>query len=398
MLTADNFLDNIHASPILIVDDNPINRIFIEKTLQANGYNRLLSVASSEEALEKIILFNPDLIVLDIMMPGMDGFDCCRAIHSQPDYRDLPILIQTTLTEPELRVKAFAMGAADFISKPIYPEELCARVAVHLEKRLLLKNLQLYKNRMELELESARQLQQAILPGASEISYIEKICNLDIASHFRPSSEIGGDFWGMKNLFAHQTAFWMVDFSGHGVAAALNSFRLQAYLKEHSSLAARPGEYLSHLNDKLLHLLLRGQFATMFYGIIDTQSNQLFYACACSTHPIILRKATGKSQFIDGSGNPLGIGMHMYPTNTIPFMAGDLLLLYSDALTETANPKGEYITEKIIKEILDKYKDESANHIKNAILDYLKLHAGDKLSDDLTIAICKRSSSINYNK
>jgi sigma-B regulation protein RsbU (phosphoserine phosphatase) len=390
---ASHFLKRIYTSHILIVDDNEINRIFIEKTLSARGFTRLLAVASAEEALETLQRLAPDMIILDIMMPGMDGFECCEAIRRQEKYHDLPVLIQTAITEPELRVKAFNKGATDFVSKPVYPDELCARVMVHLEKRHSLRALQRYKSRVEMELESARQLQQAILPGMWEIEEIERRCNLNIASHFQPSSEIGGDFWGAKSLFPHQAAFWLVDFSGHGVASALNAFRLQAYLKEHSPLTARPGEYLSHLNDKLLHLLLRGQFATMFYGIADTQSNQLFYACACAPHPILLRKATGKAEMIDGSGDLLGTGMHLYPTQIIPFAPGDSLLLYSDALTETPNTAGKYITEEQIMALLEKHPGIPSSALKETVLGCFRQHAGDALRDDLTIIVCSRSAN-----
>lgn len=393
MRPANGFLTQIYESGILIVDDNEINRIFLEGILKSRGFTRLMAVGSAEEALEKIPMFKPEMVLLDVMMPGgMDGFNCCMEIRRQKQYYDLPILIQTSITEPELRVRAFENGATDFISKPVYPDELYARVVVHLEKRHSLKILQLYKNRVEAELEGARQLQQSILPGMAEIEDIEQRCHLDVASYFQPSSEVGGDFWGIKALFPHQAAFWLVDFSGHGVASALNAFRLQAYLKEYSPLAARPGEYISHLNDKLLSLLLRGQFATMFYGIVDTQSDNLFYACACAPHPIVLRRSTGKAEMIDGSGNPLGIGMHIYPTQAVPFASGDMLLLYSDALTETANAAGEYITVEEIMALLERYPGASASAVKEILLDYFEKHAGAWVRDDLTIAICKRSA------
>ncbi|MDE3060791.1 MAG: fused response regulator/phosphatase [Pseudomonadota bacterium] len=386
-------IPQILNSSILIVEDNEINRLFLEKALRAGGFNQLLSVASAEEALEKMNDFKPELIILDIMLPGMNGFECCETIRRQESYNDLPILIQTSMTEPELRVKAFAKGATDFVSKPVYPDELRARVMVHLEKRHSLKALQIYKARIETELEHARQLQQAILPSLEDITGIERQCQLDIDSYFHPSSEIGGDFWGMKNLFPHQAALWMVDFSGHGVAAALNAFRLQAHLKEYTTMAARPGEYLSHLNDKLLHLLLRGQFATMFYGIIDTQSNQLFYACACAPHPIILRSASGKAEQLDGSGVPLGIGLHLYYTQGIPFSPGDLLLLYSDAFIETPDANGTYISEKNIMALLEEHAGATAGTIRKKLLDYFCHHTGDALRDDLTLAICVRQKS-----
>ncbi len=384
----------ILSSPILIVDDSEMNRLYLEKILRSRGFTQLLPVSSAEEALQSLAWFQPEMILLDIVMPsGIDGYDCCEAIRSQERYRDLPILIQTSITSPELRVKAFKKGATDFVSKPLYPDELCARIIVHLERLHSIRTLQIYKSRIEVELEAARRLQSSILPEAWELEEIKRRCGISIASYSQPSSEIGGDFWGLKNIFPHQTAVWLVDFSGHGVAAALNSFRLQAYLKEYSSVAARPGEYLAHMNDKLLHLLMRGQFATMFYGIVDTQTSQLFYACACIPPPIILRKETGKAGMIDGQGNPLGIGMHLYPTQSITFAMGDVLLLYSDALTETPNEAGKYITEEQIIGLLEQHRDKSPEDIKNALLNYFNQHAGDRVRDDLTLVVCVRTAA-----
>jgi len=388
----DELSQQIFSSPIMIVDDTELNRIFLEKVLKARGFTNLLSVNSAEEALAKIDQFKPEILLLDILMPeGMDGFQCCEKLRTYPKYKDLPILIETSITEPELRVQAFEKGATDFVSKPIYPDELCARVIVHLEKRRSLKTLQMYKDRIAIELESARQMQLAILPDENAIRECENRCKLSIASYFEPSSEIGGDFWGIQNIFPNQTSIWLADFSGHGVAAALNAFRLHAYIKEHTAISARPGEYLSYLNDKLLQLLPRGQFATMFYGIIDTQTDNLFYACACTQPPIILNRETGIATRIDGTGNPLGIGMHMYSTQSISFTSRDLLLLYSDALTETPNEKGEFISEREIMSLAEKNSRASAEELKNIVLDNFRKHSNGKLKDDLTLVSCARS-------
>jgi sigma-B regulation protein RsbU (phosphoserine phosphatase) len=385
----------IYSAMILIVDDEEINRIFIEKTLRTRGYHNLHTACDGKEALELVDHLRPDMVILDILMPVMDGYECCEMIRAMHDYHDLPILIQTTLSAPEERVAAFSKGATDFISKPIYPDELCARVAVHLERQLCMKNMKIYKDRISEELASACQLQLAILPKLHEIEAIEQQCAFDIASHFQPSSEIGGDFWGIKSLFPNQTALWMVDLSGHGVASALNAFRLQAYLQEPTPLSARPGEYLSDLNDRLLKLLLRGQFATMFYGILDTQGNRLFYACACSPNPIILRRKTGKAELIDGSNKPLGIGMNLYETRNIAFNVGDTLLLYSDAYTEARNDKSQYISEEMMMHLLEEYPDASAAALKEILLDRLQKHTGIALlDDDLTLVIVRRSTGI----
>jgi sigma-B regulation protein RsbU (phosphoserine phosphatase) len=385
---------HILSSPILIVDDNEICRTFLDKSLRARGFNNLKLVASSEEALKEMPIFLPDIVLLDILMPdGMDGFECCKAIRRQERYRDLPVLVQTVITEPELRVKAFENGATDFVSKPVFPDELCARVLVHLEKQHALKVLQFYKSRIEVELEAARQLQLSILPTSEDIKEIGRRCHLDMAAQFEPSSEIGGDLWGLRPLFPHQTAFWLVDFAGHGMASALNAFQLHAYIKENAALAARPGEYMSYLNDKLLPLLQPGHFAAMFYGIVDTQSNQLFYSCACMPHPVLWHKETGIAEVVDGSGHPLGIGLDLYQTHTASFAQGDVLLFYSDALTETPNELGQYITDQQVIELLQRHANLSAEAIKELLVDMFRKHAKGDFRDDLTIVVCSRATT-----
>lgn len=382
---------NIKSSTILVVEDNAVNLHFLEKILRQSGYGNIHCVTSGEAALAALDMSHPDIVLLDIMMPGgMDGYECCEAIRQHPRGRDLPVLIQTTLKDPELRAKAFACGASDFVSKPVYPEELCARMQVHLEMRHSLRILKQYRERIAAELESARVLQQSILPDENELNALSILGHLDVAAHYAPSSEIGGDFWGMKRLFPHQTSLWMVDFSGHGVASALNAFRLQAHMKAHSPLAARPGDYMAELNEKLLQLLLRGQFATMFYAIADMQSNQLVYSCAAWPSPLLLRGNSGKVERIDGTGFPLGIGIHPYVTQMVPFYTGDVLLLYSDALVETPDAQGNFLTETEIETVMQAHQGASSGKLKEALLALFHGHAATGPKDDLTIVICQR--------
>lgn len=377
-------------SAILIVDDVKINRVFLDKTLRACGFNNILCVSSAEDLFDKIKDFDPDLVLLDILMPdGMDGFDCCESLRKHDAYRDLPILIETSIIEPELRLRAFKKGATDFVSKPIDSDELCARVIVHLEKRHSLKTLQLYRDRMETELESARQLQLGILPEDDKLEECRRRCGVTFAAAFAPAAQIGGDFWGMQPLFQHQVALWLVDFSGHGMPAALNAFRLHAYLKENIPETARPGDYLSALNDKLLNLLPRGQFATMFYGIIDTQSYQLFYAQAYAPSPLILHRDTGKAEMLEGNAPPLGIGMHLYPTQGVSFAPNDVLVLYSDALIETPSAEEKLISEEALCRLVEKHASASPAELRNILFDHFKEeHAGQGAADDVTIVVC----------
>ncbi len=379
-------LPELSQASILIVDDDALSRRFIERALEKRGFTKIYTVDGGVKALAWLEQSHPDIVILDIFMAGLNGLECCKWIRAHPKLKDLPVLMLTALADETMRFQAFDAGATDFVSKPLHPEELYARVKVHLQNRLALKDLQLYKKRVELELSLASELQANILPPRSEIDNIAAHCKLDIASYLRTSSELGGDFWGIKRLFQHQTAVWMVDFSGHGVAAALNAFRLQAYLKEHSEWATRPGDYLSHLNDKLLQILMRGYFATMFYGIIDTRGNKLHYACACSPHPLIRRK-DGSIVRLDGTGSPLGICMQFYQTQSINFYPGDALVLYSDALTETLDNNGKYITEDDLENILSAHVSTSASELKESLVAYFNEHANLPLMDDLTLTV-----------
>lgn len=379
---------SLYNAPILVVDDDPVCCALIEHMLHHRGFNHVDSLDSGEKAMERIVLRQPELIIMDIHMAGLSGLDCCAWIRSQPQLKDLPVLILTEVADTKLRGESFKAGASDFISKPLHAEELYGRVKVHLLNRLGMKRMQRYNDRLQGELEHARMLQSAILPSAPEIDLAREKYKLDIASHLDCSSEIGGDFWGMKHPHENCTALWLVDFSGHGVAAALNAFRLQAYLKEPANTEDWPGEYLVQLNEKLLRLLLRGHFATMFYGLVETSSNHLHYACACSPHPLILRK-DGTVEMIDGAGMPLGIQQQSYSTYSIDFRPGDTLVLYSDALTETPNAKGTCLSEEKLGTVLSKLAGNSAAEIRDKLLKTFTKHAAGRVTDDLTLCVCK---------
>ena len=384
----------LHQSRILIVDDAVINLLFLRNILMRGGFTDIHTAENGAEALLLCDSYKPDLIILDLVMEGMDGFECCRRIRARAEGGDVPILIQTAMTDPDEKIRTFREGATDFITKPIFPDELYARVLVHLEKQLAMKRLQSYKQRVEQELYAARDLQSAILPRALELESISALCGLDIASYFKPSSELGGDFWGIKQLGRHRVAFWIVDFSGHGVAAALNVFRLHTCLQEASPAAEHPGDYLGQMNERLMTLLPPGQFATMFYGIIDTQMNELTYAGAGSPHPIVLYPGDKGARTLDGTGRPLGIAPHIYPTRCVSFSPGDSVCFYSDALTETADMEGAYIDEMQLAELLL----QGSWSAETALLQVLDYYDGRTMPrnrrDDLTIGlICRRAAA-----
>jgi sigma-B regulation protein RsbU (phosphoserine phosphatase) len=379
----------LHQSRILIVDDAIISLMYLRTVLMQGGFTDIRTAESAEEALQTLDSYQPDIIILDLMMEGMDGFECCRRIRAREEGGDVPILIQTALTEHADKIRTFREGATDFISKPLFADELYARVIVHLEKQLAMKKLLSYKQRVEHELRSARDLQTAILPRNVDIETISASAQLEIASYFKPSSELGGDFWGIRQLAADKVAFWIVDFSGHGVAAALNVFRLHTCLHEESDVADDPGKYLGEMNERLLQLLPRGQFATMLYGVIDTSRNELNYASAGTPHPIILR-AQGGIHMLNGAGRPLGIVQQDYATRRASFSPGESVCFYSDALTETVDIHGKFIDEQEVAALLERHAESSQQALRQLVDHYDAETLPRDRRDDLTIGIIRR--------
>jgi sigma-B regulation protein RsbU (phosphoserine phosphatase) len=380
---------SLQNSLILVVDDMEFNQQFLGKALRDEKFNNLVFASNGHEALRVMEERRPDLVVLDLIMPIMDGFDCCRAIRANGAMTDIPVLVQTALTEHEQCLAAFSAGATDFVSKPIIPEELCARVRVHLERQQMLNDLRRYRSRMAEELEGARILQESTLPHRKQIDYLEKQYGLKIACYFETSSEVGGDFWGASALYPNQMALWMADFSGHGVAAALNAFRLHAYMENNNEYSSHPEEYFNHINEKLLTHSLRGQFATMFYGVLDITGSQIIYAASGCPQPFLI-KANGDVLQLPTAGIPLGISINNYLRRTTKFEPGDTLILYSDALTETPNAEHQFLSDEHFIECLKRWAKMDIHQLLENLITEIKAHAAKPLTDDLTINIYRR--------
>lgn len=325
---------------VLIVDDSPSFRKIIGAFLRTAGITHVEYACDGIEGLAKVDLFQPDLVILDIMMPKMDGFDVCLRLRADPRYRHLPILVQTALDSPSERTNVFQAGATDLITKPIHGPELIARIRVQLENRLLINSLEDYRRRMKSELELARHMQEALLPDFSGHAKNE-IPGLTVASHFRPSAELGGDMWSLRNLGNGKVGVATVDFSGHGVSAALNTFRLHTLMHQMPPEEQSPSDYLSALNAQLVDLLPTHQFATMFFGIIDLPAGRLTYSGAGAPSPVV---GNPQVQVLEAAGLPLGITRAAtYQDRQVDFPPGSFLFLYSDALIETEDNRGNVL-------------------------------------------------------
>ncbi len=377
---------------ILIVEDDYLGRVVLKEIFKRQGFVNIEEAENGKEGLEKANLLYPDLIILDVIMPEMDGVECCKQIRKNPDSRiaNVPILFQTALDGLADKARLFEAGATDYLTKPTDPHEITARAVVHLEREVMTKCLREFNLRMASELEIARATQNILIPNPISISEMEEAYKLQICSHYQSCTELGGDFWGIKSLSNEELAIYMVDFSGHGVNAALNVFRLHALMQSAMDTARSPSAYLTYLNSILALLLPMGQFATMFYGVINSRRNSLSYASAASPPPILFNKQASSHKLLDSTGTLLGAFKEsVYKMEEVEFNAGDCLLLYSDALIETANTDGEMVEiENWIDSFGASLKAERSGCQK--AFDYLLADFNKKcsknLNDDLTLA------------
>ena len=318
---------------VLIVDDHAHNRALLAALMEGMGIGQIEMAENGLMAIEAVERRCPDLILLDVMMPGMDGYAVCRKLRETWSQSELPILFVTALDSPEDRANCFTAGGTDMVAKPINAPEVSARVGVHLQNRMLLERLRSYQERIGMELEAARAIQENMTPAASDLSALGKLTGTRISVHAETSSELGGDFWSLLPTADGKIRVLVADFAGHGVAAALNVVRLHTMF-ERSSPTAAPADVMAALNQELKALLPPGQYATALYGLFDPDTGCFSYATAAAP-PFWSVGPQGVTR-IDASGPLLGaFSQADYDNAQVTIPAGSTLFIHSDALTES---------------------------------------------------------------
>lgn len=370
---------------VLIVDDSRFNREILSRFMHWVGIGRVDFAPNGEEGLAKLRATTYDLVVLDIGMPVLDGLSLCRQIRQEPVWADLPVLMQTSAANDPAGVKCFEAGASDIITKPINPGECMARVRLHLEKQFFFRNLTDFHRRLQSDLKLARSMQTSLIPDARTIAAAAGRHKLSIEGHFEPSDELGGDFWTLFDLGDDRLGLLSADFSGHGISAAINTFRFHTLIERIPPQGFEPAEWLTMLNRPLKDLLPVGQFATCFYGVIDSRLGTLSYAAAGAPSPMMFHN--GQVTMLDASGLMLGVTNNpSFTADIVPFPRGASLLVYSDAMTEADDKGGHLIGEDGLLRLVRQCFPGGENRLARLLAAFDTM-AARPLADDLT-AIC----------
>jgi len=368
---------------ILVVDDTPLNISVITgalkdtyKTKVATNGPKALAIAAADE--------KPDLILLDVMMPDMDGYEVCRRLKADLTTRDIPVIFLTAQTQAEDETRGFEVGAVDYVHKPFSPAVMKARVHTHLVLREIREKLAQQLLAIQKELETARLIQQSILPET-----VPQIEGLDIAARYVPMTSVAGDFYDFIPVDNKHVGILVADVSGHGMPAALIASMLKIALAAQADHAGDPARVLQGLNQALCGKF-QHHYVTAAYVFVDMEKRTLKYGGA--GHPPLLMWGNSSQGVRDVEENGLFLGKFdfaAYSSVELPVGPGDWALLYTDGISETNNPDGvEFGTERFRQFLADE-KNASADDLANSLLKELSSYSGraegQDLDDDITM-------------
>lgn len=340
--------ESIAGASVLVVDDTAVNRRILRAILERAG--AVVSEApGGEEALRLVRAAPPDLLLLDIMMPGMDGLQVCAALKGDPATSDVPIIVVSSLSETADRIRGLSAGAEDYVTKPFDAGEVLARVATHLRIRRLTRSLRELnreltdrQQRIDEDLRAAAEIQRTLLPRAGASAP-----RLAFEWLFEPCATIGGDIFDVVSLGAGRTAIYVLDVSGHGVPAALVTVSVSQSLAPMSGIildprgeASPPSEVLARL-DAEYPFERFDMFFTMAYLTFDAATGLLRYSSAGHPPPLLLRPGQRPRPLEEG-GTIVGLGVGTtFDEGSVVLEPGDRLALCTDGVLETASPSGE---------------------------------------------------------
>ncbi|MCP4626223.1 MAG: SpoIIE family protein phosphatase [bacterium] len=411
-------MTEIHGR-ILVVDDNRMNRLKLSLGLENQGH-RVGLAENGRQALELLKEQIFDLILLDILMPEMDGYQVLEELKIDPKLRAIPVIVISAIDEMASIIKCIEMGAEDYLPKPFDAVLLKARIGAALEKKQLRDKERLYAKSLERDLEIGRQIQSSFLPES-----LPKIDGWEIVTHFQAARQVSGDFYDVFKLANDSgVGFVIADVCDKGVGAALfmGLFRslirafselhygmglpelLDEGVADHSHRNMAAQQLTSFNHTRALEIILShtnnyiasthgkaNMFATLFWGIIEPESGMLSYISG--GHESV---AVVESQGIRTTLEPTGPAVGMLPdmvfqAKRIEIYPGELLVAFTDGITEARDAGGALYGEDKLMRLLNR-PAESAEDMLSRITSSLAAYtAGAEQSDDITMMIIRRS-------
>src|ERR1035437_6285898 len=400
---------DILRGKILIVDDKETNVLLLERMLRIAGYASVESTTDPTEVCELHRKNRYSLILLDLQMPGMDGFQVMEGLKEIEQDGYLPVLVITA--QPAHKLRALEAGAKDFVSKPFDLAELRARVHNILEVRLLhletrnysrvleetvrelersrevirLKNLEEQK-KSEQELALAQETQESLLPR-----FLRQFENFRIHAFNSRTCYVGGDFYDFLQLSSGEGMGVLADESGKGISAALLSSIVLGALSMEFHSGTQPQEVLNRVNRLLCEKSLPFQFVTLFLFLLDPNGTGQFIS-AGHNPAYLFRSATGKIEELASDSFFLGMfDSASYESRAFGLDQGDILVVYSDGLTDAQNQQDEMFGKKRLLDIIRQEAPSGSDALERKFLKAIEeFTQGMPQTDDITFVVVEK--------
>ena len=369
-------------STILVVDDSPVNLQVLVRTLHGSGH-RILAAKDGRAAIEIARRARPDLMLLDVMMPELDGFEVCRSLKADPETEETVVIFLSALGEVSDKVSGLKLGAVDYITKPIQPEEVLARVETHLTRQYLERELRQSRDSLDRELESAAGMQRLILPRVLPVHPA-----VEFSAYYRTSRHAGGDYYDVLDLGPDRYGIMVADVSGHGASAAIVMAMIRAVLHTHPA-PDDPAAVLHHINRHFRYFWESGIFATAIYGVLDARRRTFRLSCAGHQPPLLARESGSVARVpVDAVVPLLLMELGDVSSSECTFEAGDRLLLYTDGITDREAPDGTMFEEGRLTAALGKVAALGPRAIIDWLVADLDAFAGGREPrDDQTLVL-----------
>ncbi|HFI2421917.1 response regulator [Bacillus cereus] len=377
---------------ILIVDDNPVNIFVIKKILKQAGYQDLVSLNSAQELFEYIHFGKDssrhneiDLILLDIMMPEIDGLEVCRRLQKEEKFKDIPIIFVTALEDANKLAEALDMGAMDYITKPINKVELLARMRVALRLKSELNWHKEQEENLRNELDLATQVQRNLLSSPLREEHIK------IEASYLPSFKLAGDMYYWYKIDENRYGIILLDVMGHGVSASLVCMFISSVLRETIKCLIDPELVMKDLN-KYMTLLHNENdnipyYFTAIYLVVDTEKRTIEYVNAGHPSGYVLVDETNVVELNRGSCAVGFFDEIKVEKTVIPFEKNAQIVLFTDGVLE-AIANDEFEAEGKLRTFTERKWGELEEEIEG----FYKEEQKEAQSDDMCLIMIQANA------
>jgi sigma-B regulation protein RsbU (phosphoserine phosphatase) len=377
-------MKNLSDCRVLIVDDAKANLDILVEGLKAD--HKLSLAMNGEMALQIAARIPPDLVLLDIMMPGIDGYEVCRRLREMPETADVPIMFLSSLEEVQNKTRGFEAGANDYLTKPFEMLEVKARVRSLLKAKAYSDAV---KEQIASELRVAREIQMGMLPH--DFSAVEKTYAVEFGAVLEPAREVGGDLYGVCAAAKDRLVVFLGDVSGKGIPASMFMVRAISLARLLARDIVEPELILARLNDELAVDNPSSMFVTFICAVYEPSCGKVTIANGGHCRPVLLRVGEAPTWAVKNLGTALGFDEGLsFERTELTLRPGDALVFYTDGVSEAFNPEDEcYGDDRLIADTA-LLSGQSAPALTAELLK--KVHAfanGAPQSDDIAIMTLK---------